>query len=253
VQPAERPAPVTKSDDPGEETTAGPPRASGLAPWPLDRRAWAELFLAYMSLVLLGLGFAWLLLDGLDGSALSQFDNDAAFWFERLRDEASNGLTAFGSALADTFNVIGALILLMVAFVWRWRRWREALTLGLALGVEALVFLTVSLTVGRERPPVEQLDVSPPTASFPSGHTGAAFALYVGLAVIVFWNTKNLFVRALAVIAAVLLPLSVAISRLYRGMHYFSDVLVGAVLGVLCVVIAAGIVDRAIERRRSVE
>jgi membrane-associated phospholipid phosphatase len=224
-----------------------------LETWPLDWRAGGEMLVAYLVLVGIGFALAWLILETLSGTALTNFDNDAAIWYEAGRSAALDGWTELGSALAGTFNVIGALVVLMAGFVWYWRRWREALTLGLALALEASVFLTVSLTVGRDRPPVEQLDVSPPTASFPSGHTGAAFALYIGLAVIVFWNTDSRLIRAIAVAGAIILPVAVAISRLYRGMHFITDVAAGAVLGILCVVAAIGIVSRAIAREQTGE
>ncbi|MEX2133504.1 MAG: phosphatase PAP2 family protein, partial [Acidimicrobiia bacterium] len=114
------------------------------------------------------------------------------------------------------------------------------------LAVGATAAATVSLTVDRDRPPVEQMDVSPPTASFPSGHTGAAFTLYGILALIVFWNTRRTLPRILAVAGAVIIPVSVAVARLYRGMHYLSDVVVGAGLGIVCIFVVVALVDRAI-------
>jgi undecaprenyl-diphosphatase len=226
-----------------------PPRK--LDPWPLRGRAFAEIIAAYVALVLIGLGLGWLILYLLAETSLTTLDGDLSAWFESIRTAQWNDLTNIGSAFANTFNIIAALLVLMFTFTWVWRRWRQSLTLGVALVLEATVFLTVSHLIGRDRPPVVQLDASPPTASFPSGHTGAAFAFYISLAVIVFWNTKNPIARFLAVVGAIFFPLSVAGSRLYRGMHYLTDVMVGALLGVLCLVIAIWIVQRAIQRIES--
>lgn len=234
-----------------QEPTEGVSSSPGLPPWPLRGRALIEIAGAYLALVALGLGMGWLLLGPLAGSELAIADESVSVWLAELRSPRWDGLTDIGSGFAGTFNVIAALVVLITAFVWVWRRWREPLTLGLALLLEASVFLTVSLTIGRDRPPVEQLDISPPTASFPSGHTGAAFALYTALAVIVFRKTQRPVPRALAVIGAVLIPLMVAASRMYRGMHYLSDVVAGALLGVICVLLSIAIVDRAIRRRRT--
>ncbi|REK15665.1 MAG: PAP2 family protein [Actinobacteria bacterium] len=222
-----------------------------LGPFPLDRRAYTQLGLAYALLVAIGLALGWLLLNPMAGTAIETFDSELALTFESVRTPVLDRLTDIGSGFAGTYNVIAAIIVLILAMAWLWKRWRESLVLGLALALEALVFLTVSLVVGRERPPVEQLDMSPPTASFPSGHTGAAFALYFTLALIVFWNTENLVARTAAVIGAIVIPISVAISRLYRGMHYLTDVLVGAGLGAACVFIVVRIVTEAIERKRA--
>lgn len=232
------------------ETGEGEERPS-LPPWPIRGRALLEIAAAYEGLVFLGLIIGWLLLGPLASSGFALTDDTVARWWEGLRAQQWDELTDLGSAFSDTTTMIMALVVLMGSFVWWWRRWREALTLGLALLLEASVFLTVSLTVGRDRPPVEQLDVSPPTASFPSGHTGAAFAFYTTLAVIVFWRTSRPLPRALAVAGAAVVPPIVAVSRMYRGMHFLSDILVGALLGVGCVLISIAIVRRALRRQGS--
>lgn len=219
------------------------------ASWPLRGRELMELALAYVSLVTMGLVAGWTLLGPLSGTLLARLDQEVTSWFIEVRTRSLDIWTDIGSAFTDTINVIVFLTILVVAMTWYWRRWRESLTLGLGVGLEALVFVVVSLVIGRDRPPVTQLDPSPPTASFPSGHTGAAFALYVGLALIVFWNTESRLWRTLAVVMAAVIPLAVALSRMYRGMHFLTDVIGGAVLGLLCLLTAAFVVRRGVVRR----
>lgn len=219
------------------------------ASWPLRGRELMELTLAYVTLVAMGLVAGWTLLDPLSDTPLARFDADVATWFTTVRSRSLDIWSDVGSAFSDTVNVIVLLTILVVAMTWYWRRWRESLTLGLGVGLEALVFVVVSLVLGRDRPPVTQLDPSPPTASFPSGHVGAAFALYFGLALIVFWNTESRLWRTLAVTGAAVIPLAVALSRMYRGMHFLTDVIGGAVLGLLCLMTAALVVRRGMARR----
>jgi len=218
------------------------------ASWPLRGRELLELALAYASLVSLGLVAGWTLLGPLSDTPLARFDVDVSSWFATVRSRSLDIWSDVGSAFSDTINVIVVLTILVVAMAWYWRRWRESLTLGLGVGLEALVFVVVSLVLGRDRPPVTQLDPSPPTASFPSGHVGAAFALYVGLALIVFWNTDSRLWRTTAVTVAAVVPLAVALSRMYRGMHFLTDVIGGAVLGLLCLTTAAFVVRRGVAR-----
>jgi membrane-associated phospholipid phosphatase len=218
------------------------------ASWPLRGSELIEVAMAYVALVAMGLVGGWFLLGPLSETSLARFDLGVATWFAGLRNPTLDLWSDVGSAFTDTLNVIILLTILVLAMAWYWRRWRESVTLGLAVSLEALVFLTVSLVLGRDRPPVGQLDMSPPTASFPSGHVGAAFALYIGLAVIVFWNTESRLWRAAAVVAASAIPLGVALSRMYRGMHFLTDVVAGAVLGVLCLVAAVVVVRRGLER-----
>lgn len=72
-------------------------------------------------------------------------------------------------------------------------------------------------------------------ASFPSGHTAAAFAV-----------TTVLLLRADKRLSIPMLVLSVilAFSRLYVGVHYPTDVLAGVLIGVLFGVISVWIVDK---------
>jgi undecaprenyl-diphosphatase len=73
--------------------------------------------------------------------------------------------------------------------------------------------------------------------SFPSGHSCAAFAFGVAL-----WMTlPQKWARVAALAAAVLM----ALSRLYVGVHFPSDVVVGSVIGVCCGLAGAWLVDRA--------
>lgn len=218
--------------------------------WPIRGLALAHFAIAYAALVVAGLALGWLIMGPIAESRLGNFDTNVSVWLEAQRSPVWDAVSRVADSFADTVHVVLAIVILATGFAWIWRRWRESLILVFGLALEALVFLTVSLTVGRDRPPVEQMDVSPPTASFPSGHTGAAFTLYGILALIVFWNTRRTLPRSLAVAGAVIIPVSVAWARLYRGMHYLSDVVVGAGLGIACIFVAVTLVDGAIERKR---
>lgn len=217
--------------------------------WPLRGRELMELALAYITIVASGLAAGWALLGPLSDTPITRLDTNLATWFATVRSRSLDIWSDVGSAFSDTINVVIFLAILVVAMTWYWRRWREPLTLGLGVALEALVFVVVSLVLGRDRPPVTQLDPSPPTASFPSGHVGAAVALYLGLALIVFWNTESPLWRTLAVTVGVVVPVAVALSRMYRGMHFLTDVIGGAVLGLLCLVTAAFVVHRGLVRR----
>src|SRR4030095_14164712 len=100
---------------------------------------------------------------------------------------------------------------------------------AVGLVVEAPAGVTTAFLGDRQRPGVRQLDAVPPTSSFPSGHTAASIVLYVGLALIVTSLVRHWFVRALVWSFAVVLPVAVALSRLYRGMHHPTDVIARAI------------------------
>ncbi|MEU9035556.1 phosphatase PAP2 family protein [Streptomyces sp. NPDC048352] len=118
---------------------------------------------------------------------------------------------------------------------------KGALTAAASLALASATINTVGKwSVRRPRPLLEGVPlvrrpaVQPWTTSFPSGHSASAAAFTAGLAL-----EAPAWGAAVAPVAA-----SVAFSRVYTGVHYPSDVVAGAALGV-----AAGFVVRGLARR----
>jgi membrane-associated phospholipid phosphatase len=83
--------------------------------------------------------------------------------------------------------------------------------------------------------------------SFPSGHAAAA-AAYSAIAIVIFERTRNRWAHTFTVLVAVGLPVIVGICRMYRGVHYLTDVIAGIPLGVACVVAVYVVVRRCFQR-----
>ena len=145
-------------------------------------------------------------------------------------------LTGVWSNIGQTESIIIGCLLIMGLVWWRTKQWWLAVVPSLAVAVQAAVFMTSSLVVGRERPEVEPLDEVPPTSGYPSGHTGASIAFYFTLALL-SRRIKNPVLRWAATLVCILIPLLVGFARLYRGLHHPSDVAMGAVNGLTCVVL----------------
>ncbi|OEE58383.1 phospholipid phosphatase [Enterovibrio norvegicus FF-33] len=79
--------------------------------------------------------------------------------------------------------------------------------------------------------------------AFPSGHTATAFAVW-GL-VSTWINRARKTTRVIWLVPAVL----VALSRVYLGVHYVTDVIAGAVIGVLVVLVAQHLARRLLSVR----
>ncbi len=159
-------------------------------------------------------------------------------------------ITHWVSLCSETLTVVMITAVGFVALRLILRRWREAVLLVLAVAGEAAIFVCITAVVDRERPDVMRLDEAPPTSSFPSGHAGAAVVLYGGLAVVAWLAAAPAALRVLSTVLAVLLPLAVGVSRMYRGMHHLTDVLGGLALGgiwlgVVTLVIVAATRQRA--------
>ena len=163
-----------------------------------------------------------------------------------------NGVSWFFSTLGSTPVIIAVTAAVALVLRLTLHRWREPLFLCAAVSAQAVVFFFTTLAIDRRRPAVPHLDESPPTSSFPSGHTSAAVALYAGLALALALLARRTWVKAVCWLL-VLVPISVALARLYRGMHHPSDVVASFLNGVLCVVIMArAVLDRGVSWSRAV-
>lgn len=149
----------------------------------------------------------------------------------RDRGPELNKITHYLTDLGETLTVIGAGVVLALAARVLWARWKEAVLVLVALAGEVSIFIVTTLLIHRHRPRVPHLDAAPPTSSFPSGHTAAAVVLYLLIALLLSYRLRNGAARKLLWTVAVLIPVLVGLARLYRGMHYPTDVLSGATLG----------------------
>ena len=162
------------------------------------------------------------------------------------RTPALNGISGFFSNLANTPSAMALSAVAFVAIRVLTHRWAEAVFVATALVAEVGIFLLTTLVIDRPRPAVPHLDIAPPTSSFPSGHTAAATVLYVAVALVARRHGAPWPVWLMVAV-----PCAVGCSRMYRGMHHPSDVLAGALLGGLCVLLAHRVVLAA-DRQQTV-
>ncbi|MBG6101131.1 phosphatase PAP2 family protein [Micromonospora vinacea] len=163
-----------------------------------------------------------------------------------------NNISLVFSTLASTQMIVVVTVLVALALRLWLKRWREPLFLCAAVTAQALVFLLTTLAIDRRRPAVEHMDVSPPTSSFPSGHTSAAVALYVGIAVLMALRARSTGAKVAWWTLLLMVPLGVAMTRMYRGMHHPSDVVASFVNGGTCVAIMArAVLDRGLRWGRA--
>jgi undecaprenyl-diphosphatase len=168
-------------------------------------------------------------IDALAAQAL--FDHRAP-WLDRLM--------MLMSALGDGPARTAATILLAAFLLWR-RRFRWALALGLVMVAAAVLTPVLKTTFHLARPSL--LYSGADAFSFPSGHATSAAALYLLLTWIVGRSTTGVG-RVLFAALALAVVLLTALSRIYLGAHWLSDVLaglaLGSALGLAGVLVAAG-------------
>ena len=179
----------------------------------------------------------------------NQIEVTALIWIqENLRTEILDGIMPFLSML----NNSGMLSILMVVILLLWRKYRHVgVTAFTSLFVEYLL-LNVFLKnfVHRTRPYIVDTNLvllgdMPVDFSFPSGHTGAAFAVAL---VMLLCKPRRYGVTAMIVAALI------SLSRLYNGAHYPTDVLGAMLIATLTGVMAWKLVfPRALERLGKVQ
>ena len=178
---------------------------------------------------------------------IQRLDEQALRWIaETLRtpllDKAFSLYTFLGNG-GWAFILLGLVLLISR----KTRRAGAASLTAMLLGL-LITNLTLKPLVSRPRPWVVMenfatLVTSSDLNSFPSGHTCAAFAFGVALCVVL----QQKWAKAAALIAAALM----GFSRLYVGVHFPSDVIVGALVGTVCGLAGAWIVSRFVTWYRS--
>jgi membrane-associated phospholipid phosphatase len=187
---------------------------------------------ALLTAVMIGLGF--LITHILEHVWPFTLEDQAVRAFVAARtptlDRVSNLLSrsAYIAALATAMVVAGGAM--RIAY----RQWRESLFVLAVILSQVGVYELTSPVVARARPAVPQLDVFPPMRSFFSGHTSAAVAFYCGIALVLARHARRRAHAAAWWVMLTFIPVAVAISRVYRGMHYPSDVVASFIVGFGC-------------------
>lgn len=163
-------------------------------------------------------------------SWLQSFDDGVPRWLQSFRTPGWDDVSYAWSKAGDTHAILIVSLVFCPIVLAVWRHWRMVLYVVLAMFGELTLFLCTAAAVGRPRPPVDQLDGKLPTSSFPSGHIAATMCLYAAIAVLLVPRLRAYWWRWIFVVLAVVMPLGVAVSRMYRGMHHPTDVLGAALL-----------------------
>ncbi|HWC74029.1 MAG TPA: phosphatase PAP2 family protein [Gemmatimonadales bacterium] len=165
--------------------------------------------------------------------ALSRLDRLLLEWLHQHSTPAGVTLFLFISRLGAPEALIAIGIIGAMLLVAR----REWIVLGgwsAAFAGTALIDHWLKLAVHRPRPIYATTFLHNPTWSFPSGHAMWAVVGYGMLTyVIVLLRRPSRQARNLIVAAATLLVLAIGASRLYLGVHYFTDVAGGYLAGLI--------------------
>src|SRR5579862_7078435 len=151
-------------------------------------------------------------------------DHTIPHWFAAHRTPALNHWSGIASNLGATQDILIVAVVTCVVFLAVTRHWRPVIFLAVVMFGELAAFLTIAAVVKRPRPDVPNLDSKLPTSAFPSGHMAATLCLYVGIAILVIGHARGWW-RYLFLIPAIVMPVMIALARMYRGEHHPTDIL----------------------------
>lgn len=134
-----------------------------------------------------------------------------------IRNPILTKIMIFLSTITGTFQI---LMLIFLVFVWTKKSRALMPSLIFSLALSALTVFILKSVISRPRPEIIHLTTET-DSSFPSGHSNSVFSVYP----IINKNYKKLSLIWLT------FSVLVAFSRIYLGVHYLSDVIFGAIIG----------------------
>lgn len=164
-------------------------------------------------------------------------DHEVLAWMANHR---TPGLTSLAIAVTTVGSPVGvAAIAVVVAGLSWWRRGspRSAILILTTLAVAGAVSTLSKIIVGAHRPIQAVQLVVETDPSFPSGHVTGTLALMGAMAVVIGHHSGRA-VSAATIVVATVVTAAVALTRLYLGVHWVTDVAGGLLLGGSAVVLA---------------
>jgi membrane-associated phospholipid phosphatase len=186
-----------------------------------------------------GLGVAFVVLAVVAHQAEygTAIDHAVLYWLVEGRRGA---ITSVAVGVTNAGSPAAMFCLALIACVVLW--WRSsiatatvvALTLASAYGLST----ATKAIVGAHRPPRAVQLMFETDPSYPSGHVTGTVAL-VGILAVVIGTGRDIATRAALAAVVALLVIAVAVTRLYLGVHWLTDVLGGVLLGGIAIALAS--------------
>jgi membrane-associated phospholipid phosphatase len=160
-------------------------------------------------------------------------DPPALAWVAQHQDASARSFFRSVSKFGDWYEHVAVGFILLGLAWWRGNnRWMRIVTaMILACALAGVAARAVKISTGRPRPAAETEtsamwngpSLKARYNAFPSGHTAASTAFFATLA-LVSWRIGA---------GCLVIPLLIGFSRMYVAAHHLSDVVAGAVLGLL--------------------
>lgn len=163
---------------------------------------------------------------------------------QRIHGAAVNLHTQAGTDFFTFFTVVGTpvglaiLCVIASALLAIEKRFRWVAYLAVTTGVGALLNISLKAFFARERPDLSVALRHASGYSFPSGHAMGAAVVFGALAYVGIRRFTTWRARSATLAIAVTCIIAIALSRIYLGVHWVTDIVAGISAGTLWVVTA---------------
>ncbi|MDB4913313.1 MAG: phosphoesterase PA-phosphatase related protein [Gemmatimonadetes bacterium] len=161
---------------------------------------------------------------------LVTLDTGITSWLQTHGTETGEAIFSYVSWLGAP--VLTAVLVTALIVCARRRDWTRASTIALCGGGAALLNIALKALFHRGRPEYATEFITHTSWSFPSGHAMDSLAGY-GIITFFLLEARRLSRprRTIIIVATSLLVAIIGYSRVYLGVHYFSDVIAGFLAG----------------------
>ena len=197
-------------------------------------RKYLKKNLIYIILILLITSIFFLVFNSNINKYILNFDLNIANCIKKI---VNNRFTIVFIMITNLVAVYIPILIGMCMFI---KKRKELIILGLIMLSTGIFTLAIKTLIARPRPLAAIVSI-PKNYSFPSGHTLISTVFYLTLAYMLV-NNKNKNEKKLTYFYMFLLILSVGFSRIYLGVHFFTDVTFGLIYGLLIHKLSTGII-----------
>ena len=199
----------------------------------LSRSDYLGLQLTSGALALIGASwlFGGVAEDVVHGDPLTLVDVHVAQWFHEHATPFVTQIMLAITHLHDPLPVTLTVALIASYLAWK-RNWYWLTCLVLTVPFGMLLNVGMKYSFHRARPSFENPLLVESSYSFPSGHVAGATLFYGFLAAMVIAQIESWRWRVMIVLGAIAVVVLVALTRMYLGVHYLSDVLAAFAEGI---------------------
>ena len=178
---------------------------------------------------------------------MEDIDESAGAFARSLRTEALNPVMIFITNLGRWTTIVGIGVCIMIADLIWMKKPDYPIAIGGCL-VNLGIYSILKRVIQRPRPSEEFWLITEHGFSFPSGHTMNGVFCYSMMLYLILISTENETLKKDSCVFFPVIVFLIGISRIYCGVHYLSDVLGGALIGLSLFLLATVVIDDGLRR-----